>query len=111
MNMITALHTARRCLPLVALLALPPAALAGPLSPGLNSQVQQLAVLTLRNSDDKQISQSQAAAIARNRYGGKVMSVSRTGGDRPAYKVKLLLDNGRVKVVYIDANTGRILGR
>lgn len=52
------------------------------------------------------ITQAQAAQIAKKQYGGKVLSVTKKGGDRPVYKVKLLLDDGRVKVVSVDANSG-----
>lgn len=52
------------------------------------------------------ITQAQAAQIAKKRYGGKVLSVTKKGGEKPAYKVKLLLDDGRVKVVTVDANSG-----
>lgn len=52
------------------------------------------------------ITQAQAAQIAKKRHGGKVLSVTRKGGDSPAYKVKLLLKDGRVKVVTVDAKSG-----
>lgn len=52
------------------------------------------------------ITQGQAAQIAKKRFGGKVLSVTRKGGDTPVYKVKLLLKDGRVKIVTVDAKTG-----
>lgn len=46
---------------------------------------------------------SQAAAQAQSRYGGKVLSVSTSKRDgRTVYKVKLLLDSGRIKIVSIN---------
>lgn len=44
-------------------------------------------------------SAGQAAAQARSAYGGKVLSSKDNGG---SYKVKLLLDGGRVKTVNIS---------
>jgi uncharacterized membrane protein YkoI len=46
------------------------------------------------------ISSGQAASIARGAYGGRVVSVQ-SGGDG-GYKVRLLLDGGRVKTVRVD---------
>lgn len=46
------------------------------------------------------ISSGQAASIARGAYGGRVVSVQ-PGGDG-GYKVRLLLDGGRVKTVRVD---------
>ena len=57
------------------------------------------------------ISEGQAASIAKSKYGGKVLSVSRSGnGDRVIYRVKLLLDSGRVVIVTVDGQTGRVSG-
>ena len=45
---------------------------------------------------------SRAAAKARAKYGGKVLSVKEIKKDgKPSYRVKLLLKDGRVKVVRI----------
>jgi uncharacterized membrane protein YkoI len=46
------------------------------------------------------ISAGQAAAIAKNQYGGEVLKVERAGN---RYRVKLLLPSGTVKTVYIAA--------
>ncbi len=57
------------------------------------------------------ISEGQAASIARSQYGGKVLSVSKSGsGGRVVYRVKLLLDSGRVIIVTVDGQTGRVSG-
>lgn len=52
----------------------------------------------------KGISKSQAASAAQSKYGGKVINVSQRGN---SYRVKLLLDSGKVKIVTVDATTGQ----
>ena len=54
------------------------------------------------------ISSSKAAAIAKSRYGGKVLKVKKSGS---VYRVKLLQPSGHVKQVVVDGNTGRVIGR
>ncbi len=45
---------------------------------------------------------SSAAAQAQARYGGKVLNVSKSKSNgRTVFKVKLLLDSGRIKIVTI----------
>lgn len=61
------------------------------------SQLLQLA--------SKGISDRQAASIAKKKYGGSVVNVSRKGS---TYRVKLIKD-GKVRIVKVDANTGKIL--
>jgi hypothetical protein len=48
-----------------------------------------------------------AAAIAAQAHGGRVLSVDRAGGPRPAWRVKLVTPRGEVRVVLVDAATGR----
>lgn len=56
-----------------------------------------------RAYDTGEHSESQAAAKARAKYGGKVLSVSTSDRDgRKVYKVKLLLESGRIKIVTIS---------
>jgi hypothetical protein len=50
------------------------------------------------------MSAEQASAIVRRAYGGRVVSV-KSAGD--GYSVRVLLDGGRVKNVYVDGN-GRL---
>ncbi|MGI1679138.1 MAG: hypothetical protein K6L75_10425 [Cellvibrionaceae bacterium] len=51
----------------------------------------------------KASSAAEAAQIAKQRHGGKVLSVSKKkSGDGIIYRVKLLLENGRVKTVTIS---------
>ncbi|SMF20800.1 hypothetical protein SAMN02745866_01304 [Alteromonadaceae bacterium Bs31] len=52
----------------------------------------------------REISKSQAASAAQSKYGGKVINVSRKGS---SYRVKLLLESGKVKIVTVDASTGK----
>jgi hypothetical protein len=56
------------------------------------------------------ISSGQAAAIARGAYNGQVVSVQSVGksGDG-GWKVRVLLDGGRVKTVHVDSR-GAIRG-
>lgn len=50
----------------------------------------------------------QAAAIARRQTDGRVLSVDRVeGGSRGVWRVKVLTAGGQVRVVFIDAATGR----
>ena len=53
------------------------------------------------------ISESQAASIAKKAYGGSVIKVSRKG---KVYLVRLL-NNGIVRIVKVDAATGKIVGK
>lgn len=51
------------------------------------------------------INRDQAAKIAKARYGGKILNVSKsTGGNTATYQVKLLQKSGRVKIVSVDSN-------
>lgn len=57
------------------------------------------------------VSQAKAAAIAKSKFGGKVLSVSKQNSNgKTVYKVKLLQDSGRVKIVTIDGTTGKASG-
>ncbi|TQV68265.1 peptidase M4 [Exilibacterium tricleocarpae] len=61
--------------------------------------------------EQQAISQSRAAALVKQRFGGKVLKVQRKqSGDRLVYRVKLLQDSGRVRQVTVDARTGAIIG-
>ena len=67
---------------------------------------QQFVYMTTELDDtisfQKTDAKSQAAARAKARYGGKVLSVKRISSEgKPTFRVKLLLDNGKVKVVKI----------
>ncbi|HHJ36524.1 MAG TPA: hypothetical protein ENJ87_12235 [Gammaproteobacteria bacterium] len=51
------------------------------------------------------ISKQEAVNIAIRAYPGRVLAVKRKAG---IYRVKTLNDNGKLHVIIIDANTGRI---
>ncbi len=55
------------------------------------------------------ISRDEAAAIARDATGGRVLKVDYVGGGRPVYRVKVLVAAERVRVLRIDATSGRLL--
>lgn len=49
------------------------------------------------------LSKTQAAQLAKQRYGGKVLKIQLVEGASPSYKVKLLSADGTVQVVTIAA--------
>lgn len=51
------------------------------------------------------ISKGQAARAAQSKHGGKVLSVSQSGGN---YRVKLLKDSGKVIIVIVDGQSGSV---
>ena len=54
------------------------------------------------------VGRDQAAAIARQQADGRVLSVDRVqSGQRAVWRVKLLTGRGEVRVIYVDAATGR----
>ena len=56
------------------------------------------------------ISRDEAAAAAQRVASGRVLSVDRTEADRrPAWRVKVLTAQGEVKVILIDAASGRVI--
>lgn len=54
----------------------------------------------------EEISKQQAMSIATEAYPGRVLSVKRVNN---VYKVKTLSDDGKVRVILIDADSGKIL--
>lgn len=57
------------------------------------------------------IGRDQAAAAAQRVASGRVLSVDRTEADRRAvWRVKLLTAKGELRVILIDAATGRVVG-
>ncbi|GAB1265715.1 hypothetical protein NBRC116493_02150 [Aurantivibrio infirmus] len=66
-----------------------------------NGQIQ-LAQLSIKQKQKKTISKAEAAEIAQKRHGGKVLSVDTKKTESGVqYRVKLLLDNGRIRTVTI----------
>lgn len=54
------------------------------------------------------VSREDAAAIAQQQAGGRVLSVDRTEqGGRAMWRVKVVTAQGVVTVIYLDAATGR----
>lgn len=56
-----------------------------------------------------QVSVDQAVAKVQREVGGRVLSADSENRDgRIRYRVKLLLPDGRVKIVYVDAASGQV---
>lgn len=56
------------------------------------------------------VSAEEAAALVRAQSGGRILSMRlETRSQLPVYRVKVLLDGGRVRVYRVDASTGRIV--
>ncbi|ROZ69420.1 PepSY domain-containing protein [Ramlibacter sp. WS9] len=56
------------------------------------------------------ISRDEAAAVAQQATSGRVLSVDRTeAGGRVVWRVKILTARGEVRVILVDAATGRML--
>jgi uncharacterized membrane protein YkoI len=57
------------------------------------------------------IGRDEAAAVAQRVAAGRVLSVDRTQADsRPVWRVKMLTGQGQVRVILIDAASGRVVG-
>jgi hypothetical protein len=57
------------------------------------------------------VSADQAAAAAQRVAGGRVLAVEKTELDRrPVWRVKVLTAHGDVRVVLVDAASGRVVG-
>jgi uncharacterized membrane protein YkoI len=57
------------------------------------------------------IGRDEAAAAAQRVAAGRVLSVERTEADkRPVWRVKVLTGQGEVRVIVIDAASGRVVG-
>lgn len=57
---------------------------------------------------DDLITRDRAAAVARSETGGRVLRVDLRNGDRPWYRVRVLIDGERVRTVAVDARSGRL---
>jgi uncharacterized membrane protein YkoI len=56
------------------------------------------------------VSRDEAAAAAQRVSSGRVLSVEKTESERrPVWRVKVLTDKGEVRVILIDAGSGRAL--
>lgn len=57
-----------------------------------------------------EVSRDEAAATVQRASGGRVLAVDRTDHDgRAVWRVKVLTANGEVKVILVDATSGRTL--
>jgi uncharacterized membrane protein YkoI len=57
------------------------------------------------------ISRDEAAAAAQRVASGRVLSIDKTEADhRPVWRVKVLTGQGEVRVILIDAASGRVVG-
>jgi len=57
------------------------------------------------------IGRDEAAAVAQRVAAGRILSVDKTeAAGRPAWRVKVLTGQGEVRVILIDAATGRVVG-
>lgn len=66
----------------------------------------------LHASQQRTITESQAASAALRAVPGKVLGVQKIqNGERVLYKVKILTDDGRVRIVTVDGSTGNVLSR
>ncbi|MDQ6685034.1 MAG: PepSY domain-containing protein [Pseudomonadota bacterium] len=58
-----------------------------------------------------EVSRDQAAAAAQRVASGRVLSIERVEADRrPVWRVKVLTAEGEVRVILIDAASGRVVG-
>jgi uncharacterized membrane protein YkoI len=56
------------------------------------------------------VSADEAAAAVRAASGGRILDVRlESRSKRPVYRVKVLLDSGRVRIYRVDASDGRVL--
>ncbi len=98
------------CLALIMLVAGPTAAQSSPqreLSTSLNLDDPPTAFMAQRGGG---VSLAQATAMATSRYRGRVVraeTVSR--GDRVIHEIRILGEDGKVRTVRIDAQTGAFL--
>ena len=67
--------------------------------------ISMLLVNTLVHAASEGISKQQAVNIATQSYPGRVLAVKRKAD---VYQVKMLSDSGKVQVIRVDANSGKI---
>lgn len=62
------------------------------------------------NEKERVISKGQAIAAVKSELKGKVLSATRiVSKGPPVYKVKVLLAKGRIRTVYVDGISGRVI--
>jgi uncharacterized membrane protein YkoI len=68
------------------------------------------AVLLVATAAWADLSRDDAVAAAQSATGGRVLSVDRTeSAGRPAWRVKVVTAKGEVRVIVIDAASGRMM--
>lgn len=78
---------------------------------GSGSGFGKPAASTKNNTKLRIKSAQQAAQVAKNHFGGKVLKVNKKNSNSsPVYRVKLVKTNGHVISVIVDAKTGQIIG-
>jgi uncharacterized membrane protein YkoI len=92
----------------VGVLALTVAILAGSVLPGAVRAAPPFSQPLIAEPASAMISRDEAAAIARARTGGRVLSVDLQDSGRPWYRVKVLIAGERVRTVGVDARTGKV---
>lgn len=74
--------------------------------PLLQSIILSLSLLLTTPVYAADISKQQAVSIAQQVYPGRVLAVKRNGA---VYRVKTLSDSGEVRIIVVDANTGKVI--
>ncbi len=79
-------------------------------APKTDSNGEPTAVTTQQINPRSGVSLAQATAIAQARYQGRVVrAVSFMQGDRVIYEIRILGNDGTVRTVLVDGQTGAIL--
>lgn len=76
------------------------------LFPLLRSFIAVAALLLSSPAFAEDISKQEAVSIAQQVYPGRVLAVKRNGA---VYRVKTLSDSGEVRIIVIDATSGKVI--
>lgn len=74
--------------------------------PLLQAIILSLSLLLITPVYAADISKQQAVSIAQQVYPGRILAVKHNGA---VYRVKTLSDSGEVRIIVIDANTGKVI--
>ena len=78
------------------------------MKPAVRLLAAWITVLALAAPAWADVGREQAAALAQSETGGRVLSVEKSeSGRRPVWRVKVITQKGEVRVVFIDAGSGR----
>lgn len=76
----------------------------------LSTLIGALMIIPPPSLADEPISREQMAEQLQQRYGGRVLDLQAVGiGEQMVYRVKLLQPSGRVKLMLVDAVTGKVM--